>query len=102
MSGPDTECRTMELDRDLLRDVLRIAAELRPGQARRASSIVAYDTAGLTQLLTEMLAARLVIGAAVAGASGPEFILVGLTRTGGQLLADTGDDGSWSALCAWI
>jgi hypothetical protein len=88
----------MDMDRELLRSVLRTAAELRPGEARRASSMQAYDTGLLTQLLTQMWEARLVLGAAVAGASGPEFILVGLTRTGGQLLADLGDDESWAAV----
>jgi hypothetical protein len=92
----------IKIERELLRDVLHTAAALGPGEVRRASSIPGYDTSQLAWLLTEILRARLVIGAAVATASNADFILVGLTRTGGQLLPDLGDDESWSAVRATI
>ena len=86
----------MEIEPRQLLDVLRTTADLRPGNARRASAMPGYDGPQLTRLLSELLSAGLVVGTPVAGPFGDDFIVAGLTREGEDFLAGIQDEEAWT------
>jgi hypothetical protein len=86
----------MDIEPRQLLNVLRTAADLRPGNARRASAMPGYDAPQLARLLSELLSEGMVVGVPVAGPFGDDFIVAGLTREGGEFLAGIQNEQVWA------